>query len=158
MKYTQSEVLQYVKEEDIKFIRLAFCDVFGRQKNLSILPGELPGAFAQGIPFDGSSIAGFGDQAGLDLLLHPDPDTLAVLPWRPEHGRVVRMFSGISLPDGTDFPGDTRRLLQRAVEAAEKLGRGWGFYPAYSGPTPALPKASARGGGCLRTGPLILCW
>ena len=54
MKYTQSEVLQYVKEEDIKFIRLAFCDVFGRQKNLSILPGELPGAFAQGIPFDGS--------------------------------------------------------------------------------------------------------
>lgn len=127
MKYTQSEVLQYVKEEDIKFIRLAFCDVFGRQKNLSILPGELPGAFAQGIPFDGSSIAGFGDQAGLDLLLHPDPDTLAVLPWRPEHGRVVRMFSGISLPDGTDFPGDTRRLLQRAVEAAEKLGRGFSF-------------------------------
>ena len=127
MKYTQSEVLQYVKEEDIKFIRLAFCDVFGRQKNLSILPGELPRAFAQGIPFDGSSIAGFGDQAGLDLLLHPDPDTLAVLPWRPEHGRVVRMFSGISLPDGTDFPGDTRRLLQRAVEAAEKLGRGFSF-------------------------------
>ena len=158
MKYTQNEVLQYVKEEDIKFIRLAFCDVFGRQKNISILPGELPRAFAQGIPFDGSAIAGFGDETYSDLLLHPDPDTLTVLPWRPEHGRVVRMFSGISLSGGTDFPGDTRRLLQRAVEAAEKLGRCWGFYPAYSGPTPALPKASARGGGCLRTGPLILCW
>ena len=127
MKYTQSEVLQYVKEEDIKFIRLAFCDVFGRQKNLSILPGELPRAFAQGIPFDGSSIAGFGDETYSDLLLHPDPDTLTVLPWRPEHGRVVRMFSGISLSGGTDFPGDTRRLLKRAVEAAEKLGRGFFF-------------------------------
>lgn len=127
MKYTQNEVLQYVKEEDIKFIRLAFCDVFGRQKNISILPGELPRAFAQGIPFDGSAIAGFGDEAYSDLLLHPDPDTLTVLPWRPEHGRVVRMFSGISLSGGTDFPGDTRRLLQRAVEAAEKLGRSFFF-------------------------------
>ncbi len=127
MKYTQNEVLQYVKEEDIKFIRLAFCDVFGRQKNISILPGELPRAFAQGIPFDGSAIAGFGDEAYSDLLLHPDPDTLTVLPWRPEHGRVVRMFSSISLSGGADFPGDTRRLLKRAVEAAEKLGRGFFF-------------------------------
>ena len=36
MKYTKDEVMQYVAEEDVKFIRLAFCDVFGRQKNISV--------------------------------------------------------------------------------------------------------------------------
>ena len=32
MKYSQQEIIQYVQEEDVKFIRLAFCDVFGKQK------------------------------------------------------------------------------------------------------------------------------
>lgn len=32
MKYSKEEVMQYVREEDVKFIRLAFCDVFGKQK------------------------------------------------------------------------------------------------------------------------------
>ena len=36
MKYSAQEVIQYVNEEDVKFIRLAFCDVYGRQKNISI--------------------------------------------------------------------------------------------------------------------------
>ena len=92
MKYSAQEVLQYVREEDVKFIRLAFCDVFGRQKNISIMPGELPRAFAEGIAIDASAIRGFGDETRSDLLLHPDPSTLAGLPWRPEHGGVVRMF------------------------------------------------------------------
>lgn len=127
MKYTVDEVMQFVREDDVKFIRLAFCDVSGRQKNISILPGELQRAFERGIPFDGSALPGFGDEACSDLLLHPDPDTLMVLPWRPEHGKVVRMFSRISLPDGRDFPGDTRSLLQRAVAEGEKLGRSFYF-------------------------------
>lgn len=127
MKYTQDEVLQFVREDDVKFIRLAFCDVSGRQKNISILPGELPRAFEQGIPFDGSALEGFGDEACSDLLLHPDPDTLMVLPWRPEHGKVVRMFSDISLSDGRSFPGDTRRLLRNAVAEGEEMGRRFFF-------------------------------
>ena len=127
MKYTQDEVMQFVQEDDVKFIRLAFCDVSGRQKNISILPGELQRAFQRGIPFDGSALPGFGDEACSDLLLHPDPDTLMVLPWRPEHGKVVRMFSRVSLPDGRDFPGDARSLLQGAVAESEKLGRSFYF-------------------------------
>ena len=123
MKYTEDEVMQFVQEDDVKFIRLAFCDVSGRQKNISILPGELERAFSRGIPFDGSALEGFGDEVYSDLLLYPDPSTLMVLPWRPEHGKVVRMFSRVSLPDGRDFPGDTRSLLQRAVAEGEKLGR-----------------------------------
>ena len=122
MKYAKEEVIQYTQEEDVKFIRLAFCDVFGKQKNISIMPEELPRAFAHGIAFDASAIAGFGDEAHSDLLLHPESDTLIPLPWRPEHGRVVQMFSDIRFPDGSVFPCDTRSLLKEAVEEAKQAG------------------------------------
>ena len=89
MKYSKEDALAFVREEDVKFIRLAFCDVFGRLKNIAIMPSELPRAFEYGISFDASSIAGFGDEARSDLLLHPEPETLVQLPWRPEHGGVV---------------------------------------------------------------------
>ncbi|MBP5617564.1 MAG: glutamine synthetase beta-grasp domain-containing protein, partial [Clostridia bacterium] len=118
MKYSKEDFLQYVAEEDVKFIRLAFCDVFGKQKNVSIMPDELPRAFAQGIAFDASAVAGFGDEAHSDLLLHPDPETLTWLPWRPEHGKVVRMFCSITYPDGSPFACDTRTLLKEAAADA----------------------------------------
>ena len=79
MKYSKEEVLQYMREEDVKFIRLAFCDVFGRQKNISIMPQELPRAFEYGIAIDASAITGFGDESHSDLFLHPDTDTLTAL-------------------------------------------------------------------------------
>ena len=127
MKYSRDEVMQYVQEDDVKFIRLAFCDVFGRQKNISIMPEELPRAFEYGIAFDASAIAGFGDESRSDLLLHPDPETLSLLPWRPEHGKVVRMFSSITYPDGTPFPCDTRTLLKKAIADAKEAGFTFAF-------------------------------
>lgn len=127
MKYSKQEVMQYVKEEDVQFIRLAFCDVFGRQKNISIMPEELSRAFDYGIAFDASAIAGFGDETHSDLLLHPDADTLMTLPWRPENGRVVRMFCSISYPDGKPFECDTRSLLRQAVLDAEHAGVHFSF-------------------------------
>ena len=111
MKYSKEEVIQYIMEDDVKFIRLAFCDVFGKQKNISIIPEELNRAFEYGIAIDGSAIKGFGDETHSDLLLHPDASTLMVLPWRPEHGKVVLMFADITYPDGTPFECDTRHLL-----------------------------------------------
>ena len=122
MKYTREEVLQYVQEEEVAFIHLTFCDVFGRQKNISIVPSELSRAFEYGIAFDASAIAGFGDEARSDLLLRPDPDTLMLLPWRPEHGQVVRMFCSIHYPDGRPFPCDTRALLRDTIAWAEQRG------------------------------------
>ena len=122
MKYSKQEVIQYVQEEDVKFIRLSFCDVFGKQKNISIMPSELPRAFEYGIAFDASAIAGFGDETHSDLLLHPEADTLMILPWRPEHGRVVRMFCNITYPDGTPFECDSRTILKKAVQKAEDSG------------------------------------
>ena len=122
MKYSAQEVIQFVNEEDVKFIRLAFCDVYGRQKNISIMPSELPRAFEYGIAFDASSVGGFGDELHSDLFLRPDPETLSILPWRPEHGRVIRMFCTITDPSGKVFECDTRSILKKAVADAKEAG------------------------------------
>lgn len=120
--YSYNEVMTFVEEEDVKFIRLAFCDVFGNQKNISIMPSELKRAFLEGIPFEADSVSGFDTGTPSDLILHPDPATLAILPWRPSHGRVVRMFCDITYPDGSPFERDGRYILKSAVEKAKALG------------------------------------
>ncbi|GAE87020.1 type I glutamate--ammonia ligase [Acetivibrio straminisolvens] len=122
MTYIMKEVLEFVEENDVKFIRLAFCDILGTQKNISIMPQELERAFEQGISFDASSILGFMNVEKSDLFLHPDPSTLSILPWRPQQGRVIRFYCDIKHPDGRAFEGDTRNILKKAVERAEKMG------------------------------------
>jgi len=119
---TINEVLDFVKENDVKFVRLGFCDVLGFQKNISIMADELPSAFENGIPFDASAIKGFNDVAHSDLLLFPDPATLMVLPWRPEPGRVVRFYCDIKNPDKTPFIHDCRYLLKNVIKSYEEIG------------------------------------
>ena len=152
MKYSREEILQYVAEEDVKFIRLAFCDVRGRQKNISVMPGELERALDGGIAIDASAIAGFGGEVRSDLLLRPDPATLAPLPWRPEHGRVVRLFCTLENPDGSPCKADTRALLAQAVADAQAQGLEFSFGDAlgyigahrdYDGKPTGLPFDSA---------------
>lgn len=117
---TQKEVMEYVEEENVKFIRLVFFDVKGHQKNISIQPSELLRAFSTGISFDASSIEGFNDEAHSDLFLVPEPRTLSILPWRSFDGSVVRMYCDIYNPDGTLYKNDTRYLLKQALEQAKK--------------------------------------
>ena len=116
--YSEKEVLEFVKEEDVKFIKLSFCDLFGNQKNVSIMDTELERALKYGIAIDASAIKGFGDETHSDLYLHPDSSTISFLPWRPEHGRVIRMFCDVTYPDGTPFEGDSRLILKNAVSFA----------------------------------------
>lgn len=120
--YTQEDVLTFVEEENVKFIKLAFFDVFGIQKNISIVPQELPRAFNEGISFDASAIAGFGDEGKCDLFLHPDPSTLCILPWRPMDGRVIRLYCDIRTPDGKMFTNDSRWILKQAINYAKQKG------------------------------------
>lgn len=127
MNYTPDEVMDYILEEDIKFVRMAFCDIYGRQRNVAIMASELPRAFAHGIAFDASAIEGFDMDVRSDLFLRPDPTTLRELPWRPQTGRVAHMFCSIVHPDGTPFAGDTRRLLQQTVQQAEARGFAFRF-------------------------------
>ncbi len=116
------DVLEFVEDENVKFIRLAFFDVFGVQKNLAIMPDELKRAFTEGISIDASSVAGFGAEVHSDLFLRPDPTTMSIVPWRPIDGRVAKMFCDIEYPDGTLFKRDCRYMLKQAVKVAEDKG------------------------------------
>ncbi|MBQ9679609.1 MAG: glutamine synthetase [Ruminococcus sp.] len=126
MNYSEQEIMLYIEEEDVKFIRLAFCDIYGVQKNISVQRSELARAFEHGIAIDASYIAGFGGDYGEDIYLHPEADTITVLPWRPEHGKVVRMFCTLTFADGTPVETDTRALLKNAVKYAKQ--RGYSFH------------------------------
>ena len=118
--YTESEVLDYVNEEDVKFVRLAFFDLNGVQKNISIMADQLKSAFNNGVSFDASAIYGFESPEKSDLFLYPDPTTLSVLPWRPNTGKVVRMFCAIKYSDGRDYEKDFRTMLKKTVEKVRK--------------------------------------
>ena len=121
--YSKKDVLSYASENSVRFVRLSFCDIFGQLKNVSISASELERAFDEGIRFDASAIRGFLNVEDSDLLLFPDPDTLAVLPWRPtEHGRVTRLYCSIMHPDMTPFEGDARYLLKNLERKLIKEG------------------------------------
>ena len=122
MEYTIDEVMEYLEDEDAKFIRLAFRDAFGVQKNISIMPSEIKKAFKEGIPINARAIEGFEGCKESTLLLKPDPSTMAILPWRPDSGRVVRMFCDVCTSDGNPFEADTRYILKKAVKKAEEAG------------------------------------
>ena len=127
MKYSREEIQQYIVEEEVKFIRMAFCDIYGKQKNISIMADEFGRAYEHGIAIDASAVPGFGDVVHSDLLLFPDTSTLTALPWRPEHGRVVRMLCAVKHPDGTPCAADCRSLLQRAAADAAQEGITFAF-------------------------------
>lgn len=122
MNNTIKEVLSFVEENDVKFIRLSFCDPFGYHKNISIMANELKYAFENGVAFDSFAVKGFSDVTTSDLLLFPDPTTLTVLPWRPGPGIVVRFYCNIKNPDKTPFVGDSRLILKSAINRLERLG------------------------------------
>lgn len=129
MTNTHSEVMTFIKEQDVRFVRLVFCDIFGQIKNISISADEIERAFASGISFDASAVKGFLQVDESDLLLFPDASTLSILPWRPAQGRVVRFFCSIKRPDGSPFEGDGRSLLAETVQKAALLGYTFGVGP-----------------------------
>ena len=119
---TYEEVLEFIEEENVKFIRLAFFDAFGEQKNVAIMPGQLRRALKEGISFDGSAVAGFQSGFHSDLFLRPDLSTISIVPWRPLDSGVCRVFCDVYEPDGAPCVRDTRYILKQAVKAAKDMG------------------------------------
>ena len=115
-------VLRSVEQRDIRFVRLWFVDILGRLKNFAISPEDLEVAFEEGIGFDGSAIEGFATPEEADMLAFPDASTFQILPWRPSHNGVARVFCDVCPPDRKPFAGDPRDALRRMFYKAEKAG------------------------------------
>lgn len=128
-KYTRKDVLRLAEDNDVKFIRLQFTDVFGKMKNVAITIEQLEKALDGQCMFDGSSIEGFVRIEESDMYLKPDPDTFAIFPWRPQVGRVARLICDIYTSDGEPFEGDPRYILKKTLKKAEKMGYSFNVGP-----------------------------
>ena len=124
MEYTPKEVLEYIREADVKFIRLAMCDKTGKQKNIAIMPSELSKALEEGVEIDASPIEGFEGR----IILKPDLSTLCELPWRPQHGRVVHFFCDLLMPDGSAIADYPRNILKSISAGADTAVIDQSFY------------------------------
>ena len=123
MNYTtQQDVLDFVEDNNVKFVRFAFTDIFGTQKNIAVLASDLPKALEDGVCFDGSSVPGFMHVEESDLVLRPDLSTITILPWRPAEGRVMQFFCDIQRPDGAPFGGNCRGFLRQIAQQFRRLG------------------------------------
>jgi glutamine synthetase len=111
-------VLAMTKERGVRWVRLAFVDVLGIQKSVSIPAAELEDAFAGKVTFDGGSIDGFVRGEEVDMVLRPDPATFIVLPWTEDGQVEARILCDIQMPDGTPFEGCARTTLKRVLEDA----------------------------------------
>ncbi|MHA1763137.1 MAG: glutamine synthetase beta-grasp domain-containing protein, partial [Promethearchaeota archaeon] len=115
------EVIEKVKEEDIKFIYLQFTDIHGIIKSFEINSKRIEDFLKDGENFDGSSITGYGAIEESDKLAIPDPTTFSLLPWRTNK-KVARFICDIYKPNGERYEGDPRYILQKAVDKAEQMG------------------------------------
>ena len=120
--YSKEDIIRLVEEQDIKFIRLQFTDIFGILKNIAIPRSQLEKALNNEMMFDGSSIDGFARIEESDMYLRPDLDSFVVFPWNPEDEKVARLICDVYKTDGTPFEGDPRYILKKAVAEAAKMG------------------------------------
>jgi len=121
-KYTKDDVIRIVADQDVKFIRLQFTDIFGQLKNVAITSSQIHKAVNNQIMIDGSSIEGFVRIQESDQYLYPDLDSFAIFPWRPQYGKVARLICDVYNPDGKPFVGDPRGVLQKELKRAADMG------------------------------------
>ena len=128
-KYTKEQIIKMVKENDVKFIRLQFTDIFGMLKNVAITDSQLEKALNNQCMFDGSSIEGFVRIEESDMYLYPDLDSFVIFPWKPQKGRVARLICDVYNTDGTPFAGDPRNALKRVLAKAAEMGYSFNVGP-----------------------------
>lgn len=114
-------VLRTAEQRGLRFVRIWFVDVLGMLKSFAVPAGELESVLEEGVGLDGSALEGTARLRERDVIVHPDPRTFQVLPWRPD-AVVGRMFGDVRLPDGSPFPGDARHALRRVLGQAADLG------------------------------------
>ncbi len=121
-KYSRQDIINFIEQEDIGFIRLQFTDIAGNLKNMAATVSQIDKILDGKCKFDCAAIDGFQGLGYEELFLIPDFDTFAIFPWRPQNGKVARFLCDVVKPDGTPFGGDSRYILKKALKKAKDMG------------------------------------
>ncbi len=122
---TKKEILKAMAENDVRFLRLQFTDILGKNKNVEVPASQFEKALDGEMMFDGSSIEGFTRIEESDMLLKPDYSSFVIFPDELEdasRGRVARLICDVTYPDDTPFEGDPRSILKKQIERLQSLG------------------------------------
>lgn len=119
---TKQQILNDIKEKDVRFLRLMFSDILGTIKNVEVPISQIEKVLDNKMMFDGSSIEGFTRIEESDMYLYPDLNTWLVFPWGSDKGKVARFICDIYNPDGTPFAGDPRYNLKRVLSEMNDHG------------------------------------
>lgn len=120
---TAEDIKKSVKDNDVRFLRLAFTDINGTSKAVEVPTSQLDKVLTNDIHFDGSSIDGFVRLEESDMVLYPDFSTWAVLPWGDEKGgKIGRLVCSVHKTNGEPFEGDPRNNLKRVLKEMEEMG------------------------------------
>ena len=120
---TAEDIKKSVKDNDVRFLRLAFTDINGTSKAVEVPTSQLDKVLTNDIRFDGSSIDGFVRLEESDMVLYPDFSTWAVLPWGDEKGgKIGRLVCSVHKTNGEPFEGDPRNNLKRVLKEMKEMG------------------------------------
>ena len=131
----RKQILEHMRANNVRFLRLQFTDITGINKNVEVPASQFEKALDGEVMFDGSSIDGFTRIEESDMLLKPDLATYRVDPWVSadhtgrDQGRIGRLICDIYKPDETPFEGCPRMALKHVCAQASELG-----YSASAGP------------------------
>jgi len=119
---TLNQIKKEIQKENVSFVYLQFSDLTGQLKNVVVDAGRIGEVIENGVWFDGSSVEGFARIAESDMLLKPDRNTFAVIPWSPPERRSARMICDIYRPSGRKLTTDPRTILKTQIDKLKKMG------------------------------------
>lgn len=120
--YSDEEVRKLIKDDNVRFLRLMFTDLFGTIKNVEIPISQLDKLLENKIMFDGSSIDGFVRIEESDMYLYPDLSTWMIFPWSTDRGKIARVICQVYRPNGEPYAADPRNNLIRVLGDMKKAG------------------------------------
>ncbi|GAA3195147.1 type I glutamate--ammonia ligase [Lentilactobacillus kefiri] len=120
--YSKDDIRSMVKDEDVKFLRLMFTDLFGTIKNVEVPITQLDKLLDNKLMFDGSSIEGFVRIEESDMYLYPDLSTWMIFPWSTDRGKIARVICQVYRPNGEPYAADPRNNLIRVLGDMKKAG------------------------------------
>lgn len=121
-RYTKQQIMDMIEDEDVKFIRLQFVDLFGTLKNIAVTAGQMEKALSGKCKVEGFHITGMKELGYNSVYLKPDMDTFTILPWRPQQGKVARFLCDLTDSQGQEYPESPRHILKNVMEQAAAEG------------------------------------